>query len=555
MNSLHLKKTIALFSVFIIGFSFIALKSNAQVVYENPTNPVYKYLSRQAQKGNIEFNDLIQPVSRKQIASLLTSLQDSSAKLTTTEQKELAFYLQEFSEFSTNVKDTTTFFKKDQAGRWRFLSVTKDDFLLRGDPALTFETFQGKNKSVARVGTGLTFWGHAGKHISFQFYFQDITDRGKGIDSTRIFTPETGIIRTANINPNAKTVNYSDFRGNITYAWENGAISFGKDQMLWGYGQGGRLVLSDKSPAYPNIRIDYQPLKWLRFNYIHAWLNSALVDSARSYDKGNPHFGNNREIYIPKFLASHTLSFIPVKGLDLSVGESVVYSDNLDVGYLIPVMFFKAYDQYQSRYKLSTGANSQFFFSVSSRNHLPKTHLYGSLFIDEIRTGAIFNASKSRNQIGYSIGASVTDVLVPYLTLGGEYSRINPYAYNNLIPAQTYTNQSYLMGDWIGQNADRVTAWVNYTPIPRMVASFQFTAIRKGQEGNLYDQYFAEPQPKFLSEGPVETQKQYLLEVNYQLLNKLYVKTSFMHQDGVIRPALQTSAVPNEFKFGVSYGF
>lgn len=218
-------------------------------------------------------------------------------------------------------------------------------------------------------------------------------------------------------------------------------------------------------------------------------------------------------------------------------------------------MFFKAYDQYQSRYKLSTGANSQFFFSVSSRNHLPKTHLYGSLFIDEIRTGAIFNASKSRNQIGYSVGASVTDVLVPYLTLGGEYSRINPYAYNNLIPAQTYTNQSYLMGDWIGQNADRVTAWVNYTPIPRMIASFQFTTIRKGQEGNLYDQYFAEPQPKFLSEGPVETQKQYLLEVNYQLLNKLYIKTSFMHQDGVIRPALQTSAVPNEFKFGVSYGF
>jgi hypothetical protein len=111
------------------------------------------------------------------------------------------------------------------------------------------------------------------------------------------------------------------------------------------------------------------------------------------------------------------------------------------------------------------------------------------------------------------------------------------------------------MGDWMGQNADRVTAWVNYTPIPRLVTSFQFTAIRKGKDGNLFDQYWAEPQPTFLSEGPVETQKQYLLEVNYQLLNKLYVKTSFMHQDGIIKPALQTSAVPNEFKFGVSYGF
>jgi len=538
-----------------IGLLLSSIAGFSQVVYENPNNPIYKYLSRQAQKGNIEYNDLIQPISRRDIAGYLSTLQSQQDKLSITEQKELAFFQQEYAEFNTDIRDTTTFFKKDQFGRRRFLSVKTKDFFLNGDPALSFETFNGSGKSVFRTATGLTFWGHAGKHIGYQFYFQDITDRGNGIDSLRRFTPETGIIRTANINPNAKTVNYSNFRGSISYSWNNGSISVGQDQMLWGYGQNGRVVLSDKAPAYPMIRLDYQPLKWLRFNYMYAFLNSAVIDSAASYSKGNDLYGTDREQYVNKYFVSHTLTFLPLKGLSLSVGESMVTSDNFQVGYLIPIMFFKAFDQYDSRYKLSTGSNGQFFFNVSSRNHIPKTHIYASLFIDEIRTGSIFNKAKSRNQLGYNIGATRTDVFIPYLTLGMEYTRVNPFAYNNLIPAQTYTNQTYLLGDWIGQNADRVSAWATYNPIPRLTTSVQFDYIRKGTEGSLPDQYWAEPQPPFLSQGPAETQKQLLIQANYELVHKLYIKTAYQRQSGVIRPAEQTNAVPNEFRLAVSYGF
>jgi hypothetical protein len=538
-----------------IGLLLSSIAGFSQVVYENPNNPIYKYLSRQAQKGNIEYNDLIQPISRRDIAGYLSTLQSQFDKLSITEQKELAFFQQEYAEFNTDIQDTTTFFKKDQFGRRRFLSVKTKDFFLNGDPALSFETFNGSGKSVFRTATGLTFWGHAGKHIGYQFYFQDITDRGNGIDSLRRFTPETGIIRTANINPNAKTVNYSNFRGSISYSWNNGSISVGQDQMLWGYGQNGRVVLSDKAPAYPMIRLDYQPLKWLRFNYMYAFLNSAVIDSAASYSKGNDLYGTDREQYVNKYFVSHTLTFLPLKGLSLSVGESMVTSDNFQVGYLIPIMFFKAFDQYDSRYKLSTGSNGQFFFNVSSRNHIPKTHIYASLFIDEIRTGSIFNKAKSRNQLGYNIGATRTDVFIPYLTVGMEYTRINPFAYNNLIPAQTYTNQTYLLGDWIGQNADRVSAWATYNPIPRLTTIVQFDYIRKGREGSLPDQYWAEPQPPFLSQGPVETQKQLLIQANYELVHKLYIKTAYQRQSGVIRPAEQTNAVPNEFRLAVSYGF
>lgn len=532
----------------------MAQTSTAQIVWEDPKNSIHQFLSRQAQKGNIEITDFILPLSRKEISANLATLNDSIHKLSLIEQKELVFYLKEYSEFSGRLIDSTTFLKKDQAGRLRFLAVDKPDFLVRGDPVISLETIQGKEKSILKTGTGIRFWGHVGKRFSFQAYFAEITESGKGIDTLKQFTNETGIVRTANIKPDSKTLNYTDLRGNLAYNWKNGSVTLGNDQLLWGYGENGRIIMSDKAPAYPFLRLDYQPLKWFRFHYAHSWLQSGIIDSNKSYPKGNTIYGDEREIYRPKFMATHSFNFFPVKGLALSIGESMVYSDRLDVGYLIPVMFFKAYDQYASRYKINSGSNGQFFLQASSRDHIPRTHLYGGLFIDEIRISEIFNKAKSRNQLGFNLGASVTDVILPYLTLGMEYTRLNPFVYQNLIPAQEYTSQNYTLGDWIGQNADRLTAWIRYNPAPRLTTSIQLNYTRKGEDGSLEDQYYAEPQPSFL-DGSITTQKQMLVEVKYEIINQLRVRGSYLKQAGIIRPALQPKAVANEFRLGVSYGF
>ncbi|MGB4776302.1 MAG: hypothetical protein WBP45_14095, partial [Daejeonella sp.] len=199
----------------------------AQVVFENPKHQIYEFLSRQAQKGNIEITDFILPLSRNEIAKNLIHLQDSVHNLSLAEQKELMFYQQEFSEFSEYLQDSTTFLKKDQNSRLRALTIKKDDFILRLDPAITLETEFGNHKNLFRKGVGLQFWGHASKHITFQAYFQDITEEGTGLDTLRLFTPETGIVRTQNAKPDARSLNYSSFKGNITYSWENGYVSVG----------------------------------------------------------------------------------------------------------------------------------------------------------------------------------------------------------------------------------------------------------------------------------------------------------------------------------------
>ncbi len=521
----------------------------SQVVWENPKYEIYDFLARQAQKGNIEFADFIQPLSRHEISKHLETLRDSVEDLSVREKKELSFYLREYSEFTAIDTGKVYFLKKDSLDRLRFLSVEKDGFVVRGEPVLTLETRVGSGQEVFKKGNGLQFWGHAGKSLAFQFYFQDFTETGKGVDSLRIFTNEPGVVKTNTVNPERLT--YSDIRGYVTYNWKNASFTLGKDNLLWGYGQNGRIILSDKAPTYPFIRIDYKPLKWLSFQYAHAWLQSSLIDSNKTYPTGNPVFGGKREFYIQKFMATHSLNFFPAKGLALSIGESIIYSDKLNVAYLMPMMFFKAYDHYSSKHNISAGSNGQFYLQASSRNHIPNTHLYASAFIDEIRTSALFDRSKSRNQFGFTLGASVTDLL-PYMTVGFEYSRINPFVYENLIGAQTYRSQNYLLGDWMGNNADRLITYVEYTPLPRLKALLQWQNVRKGSSGTIEQQYLQEPQPEFLF-GPLRQQTEIKFGLSYQLIHNVYIQSrlNLINDDFV---QINTKSKSSTFTFGISIG-
>ena len=78
-------------------------KMQAQVVWEDHTKEVYHYLSRMAQKGFIDFDDNIRPISRKYIGNCLDTLLQKTTLLSITEKKELSFYCQEYgNEISSN---------------------------------------------------------------------------------------------------------------------------------------------------------------------------------------------------------------------------------------------------------------------------------------------------------------------------------------------------------------------------------------------------------------------------------------------------------------------
>jgi hypothetical protein len=509
---------------YIFIFFYILINyASSQIAFEPQRNSIYQFLATLSQKGIIELEDQILPIPRIEMAKFLREAEQMNGLLTPLERKELRFYLKDFSfeinKITQNViqEKYLNYFRNDRTGRWRLFTYYDNFFHVNVSPVIGIVKGQHSEKSFQRQWNGLYFYGYLGNHIGFTFDFLNAGEKGENIDRHRRFTSDPGIIPKGTGTPNQ--IDYNEIDVMTTFNWKWGHFSLGKHHMEWGYGNSGRIVTSNKPPSYPQIRLDIKPLDWLQFNYMHAWLHSNVIDSSASYNTQLE--TQQRILYRDKYFASHTLTIRPYRGLYLSLGESIVYSDRLLFAYLQPLMFFRAADHYLSSQKNNAGENSQFFFAVSSRNHVPNTHLFASLFIDEINLRDMFN-EKNRNQLGYQIGARTADLPLNNLRLSMEYTRILPYVYRHYIPTQTYENHSHLLGHWIGHNADLIYGSVNYRILRGLSATIWGQYFRKGEDGTAEEQY-SQNQPPFLF--GLNTNRSYAgIDIKYELVHEFYLR-------------------------------
>jgi len=565
----------------VAGFTF---NLSAQTVYEPLYKDVYNYLNRMAQKGVIEYNDQIKPLTRIYIAEKLLDVSKKGRNynygkqfLTEIDRKDLKFYLKDFGEEIRFLKskeasprqrpagvksqklkvsnssslnfEHSKLFGYDRFNRWRLFSYSSDLFKVNLSPILGYQKGSNDGASQSHRWNGAYFYGYLSDNIGFSFDFRDNAETGANIDRTKSFTPVTGVTIA---KASADRIEYSEIHTTLSTNWSWGEITVGKDFLQWGQAKSGQLVLSQKAPSFPFIRLDIRPASWLRFNYIHGWLNSDVIDSNEIY--ASKRLGQNRTIFRDKYLASHTLTITPSKGLDISLGESIVYSDRLEVSYLMPLMFFRLADHYLSRAKNNAGDNSQFFLGVSSRNLIKNTHLYGTLFIDEIRMEGLFDPAKQRNQLGFTLGGSVVDLPVDNLTLTTEFTKIYPFVYSHYIPTQTYESSSYGLGHWIGYNADLIYGAVNYRFKRGLQATVWGQYVRKGGKGVIDQQYTLPSQPFLFG---LRTNYTYLgADVKYEIIHDLFARAVFRYTK-VSSEQTNGTFIDNsktEFNFSVYYG-
>jgi len=516
---------------FVVLFSLSFATSQSQVIYEDARSMIYPYLTRLADKGLIELQDVVLPITHQQINTCLQTLQLKRNLLSKIELAELDFYKKEY-QLPVQPTDTAMqglkILEKDHAQRLRGATVGNGNFFMQLDPVSGMKVFSSKNQSVTQYGNGANIRGYLGKHFNFQFYYRDITESGKGIDYNKTSTDELGIIKK---DTSLQTsLNYSDLRATISFQFKNGSITVGQDQMSFGYANHGRIVLSDKSPSFPLIRLDYRPLSWLHFNYAHLWLQSNIIDSSRIYNLGNTVYGGKYTPFVNKYMVMHSLQIIPKKGMVFSIGESMIYNDQLYLPYFIPVLFFKLVDQNNTMgTNNSASGNGQLFFQFSMRNIVPKTHIYTTLLIDELRLTKVFNATKSRNQVGVTLGVERQDIL-PNLSIGAEYTRVNPFVYENFINAESYKHAGYSIGDWMGNNFDRKTWFFSYKPLPRLLITGRFDNIRKGGPGTLLQQYFSEPQPDFLFDYQWKSVEA-SVNARYEIIHQVYATAQYYYKE------------------------
>jgi len=471
-------------------FAVIPYMSPAQVVYEHISNTnIYDFLDEMANQKYIELNDVIKPYSRKMIFEKLQKIKSESVSndivLNKRQKKELQFYLQAyFLESATpqvKIEKHRLFLnkKKTMALALNPLGFFYKDstFTLALQPILGMSYSMNENGGLKHTWGFLSMFGYIGKHFAFYTSVRD-NDLNRIIVKPEYFVQTPGV--PYKIEDGGKSIQYSDARGGLMYSWKWGAVGVVKDNVEWGVGYHGTNIQSGRAPSFAMIKLELKPVRWFEFNYYHGWLVSAITDSSRSYWSE----GTYRVVFYPKYMAASMFTFYPVRHLNISIGNSIVYSDiGVHAAYLIPFLFYKSVDHTLNNATsgLQSGQNSQMYFAISSRN-IKHLHLYFDMFIDDL-SFSHFKHKNEHNLFSYKGGFRVSNFLLQNVSFTTEFTITNPFVYQHRIATQDYTTDLYNMGDYLRDNSKEFYFALQYKPIRGLHFMLSYTLARH------YDDY------------------------------------------------------------------
>ena len=272
---------------------------------------------------------------------------------------------------------------------------------------------------------------------------------------------------------------FSDSRGGIKYSWNWGSIGLVKDNIVWGDNYHGSNILSGRAPSFPMLTLHLKPAKWFEMQYFHGWLVSNVIDSTRFYL-------DNQDVkqyrITNKFIAANLFTFTPVKNLNLSIGNSIIYAEaDVQPAYFIPIAFYKSIDHTLTKGLGLENQNSQVFLNFSSRN-IKHLHLFTSVYADEISWSRFLPSSKERNPISYKIGAELSNFPVENLAFIAEYTNTNIINYKHSIPALTWASNGYNLGSYLGDNSAEIYLAMRYKPLRGLDLSLSLTDAKHGNE-------------------------------------------------------------------------
>jgi hypothetical protein len=554
-----MKRIILLFFVFLFT---VSVKINAQVVYEHITNEnIYDFLDEMANEKIIILNSAMKPYSRNLIAQKLLEVKDHEEQLNHRQKKELDFYLQGFqTEMDFPMKFDKRFNLLNKYNRWALTinplgAYYKDSmFTLWIKPILGYEYSNNENGGFTHSWGGAEIAGYIGKHIGFYTSLRDNNESRLMIDPEYfIQKPGVPVKKFA-----SDDIDYSEARGGLTFSWKWGHVGIIKDHLQWGSNYFGANILSGRTPSYGMIKLHLNPVKWFQFDYFHGWLVSSVVDSSESYWDGDSY----RTVFHPKYMAANMFTFMPWKGLHLSFGNSIVYSDiPVQAVYFIPFLFFKSVDHtLNATYHYGdAGQNSQMFVNISSRN-LKHTHLYFSWFIDEMSLRYMFDKDMQSNLWSIKIGGKVSDWPFNNIWISMEYTMSRPLVYQNYLSTVTFTSNLYNMGHYLRDNSDIYNIGFGFKPVRGLHFVMKYSSARHGDD---FD-YATIPTNRGLKfmEHVMWKQQIMVLSIKYEIVNNAYFYLNYKYSNVSGDQSYVEKYTPsyyrgktNTFTFGANIGF
>jgi hypothetical protein len=460
---------------------------------------LYDFLDELLVDGVLVHQTAVRPYSRKQVATMLLEAQDADSLLNIRQKRDLAFYLNEFAlERDTMVSNYVQYTDHStynvSLADPQFSYRSKDNmFKMRLRPILGGNLLMSKKGVIFHRWYGAELQMDIAKHLSIWGSLRDNSWSGDWLSKT-YFPTDNDRRLGARIHYGAsqlqpalmpiagvqyKEANYggdfSDSKGGISlYAWW-GSISVQRENIRWGDAYHASNILSGRAPAAPMISLQLTPCKWFQFDYFHAWLVSNVVDSTYYYVEETTNGAVRNYRPMNKFMAANMFTFTPIKQLSISFGNSIIYAErSIQAAYFIPIAFYKSLDHLLTKGVRTQNQNSQAFASLSVRpvEHL---HLYGSMFVDEIKFSRFKPSNKENNPLSYLVGFNWSGWPVKGLSLKAEFVRSYIASYIHSIEVLDYTTNSFDMGHYLGDNAQSIYAELAYRPIRGMLIKASYT--------------------------------------------------------------------------------
>lgn len=532
-----IKKTKRTFIVLSIAFlTASAIHVQAQSVDVPIHHEVYDFLKRmEARQLVTDYKDAALPLSRMQLATYMVVLEQKVDAMTRVERETFEFLKTEFNyellKISGDAQPSET--------RWHIFSheLTNGIFNLDLDYDLWRKYTDGQLTS--NRSQGLKMYGYAFDAVGFYFNLVDNRETGSNVNYSRLNDNALSGFSSADQDYYSRVKSHN--RGVITsrldqgwieydevdaqFSWQIGSFTLSLEKMnnIWGYGRNGTVIFSDNAPSYPQFKLRVPLSEDIDFVYFHGELNSNVVDSTNSYrvTYSNQSYSKYRVVDHSKYIAAHQLEISLWHGVDFSIGESVVYSDRGPLLiYLIPVMFFKAGEHYNY-----DKDNCQLFGSIDL-NVIKNVNAYVSLFIDELNTDKLFDPNLSHRQVAFTSGLRIFDFPATNFDMTLEYTRVNPATYNHSYPTTTFTNNGFILGSWMGQNADDLFLEIGLTPMHSLRVSTFGEIYRKGGMLSLFDQYSTDQGNWTFLFGPLHVERSIGITAKYQPLRDVFINLS-----------------------------
>jgi hypothetical protein len=243
-----------------------------------------------------------------------------------------------------------------------------------------------------------------------------------------------------------------------------------------------------------------------------------VVDSSRSYWDNDAY----RAVFYPKYIAANMFTFRPVRHLEVSLGNSIVYSDmNVHAAYLVPFLFYKSVDHTLNATNKAgqTGQNSQLFIDISSRN-IKNLHLFLTVFVDEFSMSRVTEPDEY-NFLSWKGGFRLSNWPVQNLMLTGEYTYTLPMTYQHNIATTTFESNLYNMGHYLRDNSQEVFISLRYRPIRGLTVDLSY------ELGMHYNDYIYNYDPDVTMKPVMQdlTWRNSSIGLNgqYEFLNNAYV--------------------------------